>query len=74
MSDLKIEKHKWQPSFADETCITSEGDQRTFTVTVKQGEDIEIECDWNYGFGGRGTERMEIPVEALKEIIKELGM
>ncbi len=35
---------------------------------------MEIECDWDYGYGGRGTERMEIPVEQLKELIKDLGM
>ena len=74
MSELKIEKHKWQPDFKDETWITDEDNQRTFTMTLKQGENIEIECDWDYGYGGRGTERMEIPVEQLKELIKDLGM
>ena len=74
MSELKIEKYKWQPNFKDETWITDEGNQRTFTITLKQGENIEIECDWDYGYGGRGTERMEIPIEQLKELIKELGM
>jgi len=74
MSDLKIEKHKWQPNFPDETWITDEGKQRTFTITLNQGGNIEIECDWDYGYGGRGTERTEIPIEQLKELIKELGM
>ena len=74
MSELKIEKHKWSPDFKDETWITAEDNQRTFTITLKQGENIEIECDWDYGYGGRGTERMEIPVEQLKELIKDLGM
>ncbi len=74
MAELKIEKHKWQPNFADETWITDEQGQDTFTVTLKQGEDIEIEHDWNYGYGGRGCVRMEIPVDVLKELIKELGM
>jgi hypothetical protein len=74
MSDLKIEKNKWQPNFKDETWITDETRDRTFTVTLKQGEDVEIECNWDYGYGGRGTERMQIPIETLKELIKDLDM
>lgn len=74
MSELKIEKHKWQPDFADETWIISEQGQDTFTVTLKQGEDIEIEHDWDYECGGRGCERIDVPVALLTELIKELGM
>ena len=74
MAELKIEKHKWQPDFPDETWIVSEQGQDTFTITLKQGEDIEIEHDWDYGYGGRGCERIDIPVALLKELIKELGM
>ena len=71
MKKLKIEKHKWQPNFPNETWIRDETNQRTFTMILKE-ESIEIECEWDYGHGGRGTERMEIPVEQLMELIFEL--
>jgi len=74
MSKLKIKKHKWQPNFKDETWITAKSFNRTFTITLKQGENMEIVCDWDYGYGGCGTERMEIPIEKLKELIKDLEM
>ena len=74
MKELKIEKHKWQPNFKDEAWITKEDGGVTFTVTLKQDNDIHIECDWDYGYGGRGVETMNIPVDVLKQLIKELGM
>lgn len=74
MSELKIEKHKWQPNFKDETWIIDKRKAEQFQITLKQGEDIEIEFDWDYGYGGRGTERMKIPVKVLKQLIEELGM
>ena len=74
MSELKIERYKWQPDFENETCITDKKDSRTFTITLKQSGNVEIECDWDYGYGGRGTEFMEIPLEKLKELINELGV
>jgi hypothetical protein len=74
MSDLKIERHKLQPSFPNETWITSGSRGDEFTVTLKQGEDIEIEHDWDHGYGGRGCERMTIPVKLLRELLNELGM
>jgi hypothetical protein len=74
MAELKIEKHKWQPSFKDEIWITDKRKQEEFQITLKQGEDIEIEFVWDHGWGGRGTERMIIPVQLLKDLISELGM
>ena len=74
MAELKIEKHKWSPSFKDETWITDKRKSEQFQIILKQGEDIEIEFDWDHGLAGRGTERMMIPVQLLKDLIKELGM
>ena len=67
MSELKIERNKWQPNFPDETSIIDKRRQEQFEITLKQGEDIQIEFDWDYGYGGRGTERMSIPVKLLRE-------
>jgi len=40
MAELKIEKHKWQPDFKNETWITDKRRQEQFQITLKQGEDI----------------------------------
>ena len=45
---------------------------QSFEITLKQGEDIEIEFDWDHGYGGRGTGRMYIPHEILVKLIKEI--
>ena len=74
MAELKIEKYKWQPDFKNETWIIDKRRQEEFQITLKQGEDIEIEFTWDYGYGGRGAERMTIPVQLLKDLISELGM
>jgi len=71
---LEIEKHKWEPDFRDETWITDKRRQEEFQITLKQGEDIEIEFNWDYGFGGRGSERTSIPVQLLKDLLAELNM
>ena len=42
MAELKIEKHKWQPNFKDETWVIDKRRQEEFQITLKQGEDIEI--------------------------------
>jgi hypothetical protein len=66
--EKKIEKHlTWEPDFANQIDIEDD----TFTVTLKKDE-VEIECSWDYGWGGRGTERMYIPLAELKALIKEL--
>lgn len=74
MAELKIEKHKWQPDFPDEIWITDDRKSEQFTITLKQGEDIEIEFNWDHGWGGRGNERMTIPVKTLKDLLAELSL
>ena len=74
MAELKIERHKWQPSWPDETWIIDKRRQEQFQITLKQGEDIEIEFDWDHDYAGRGTERMHIPAKLLRELLDELNM
>jgi len=70
---MKIERHIWQPNFANEIWITEEPDRKeTFTITLKQGADVEIEFDWDHGYGGRGTSRMYIPTQQLKDLLNEI--
>lgn len=35
MTDIKIERHKWQPNFKDETWITATDGDDTFQITLK---------------------------------------
>lgn len=66
--ERKIEKHlDWEPNFANQIDI----EDGTFTVTVKKDE-VEIECCWDYGWDGRGSERMFISLAELKTLIKEI--
>lgn len=74
MSELKVEKHNWQPAWPDETIITDQRKNESFTITLKQGEDIQIEFEWDYGHGGRGSSSTDIPVNLLKELLEDLGM
>ena len=74
MSELKIERHIWQPTWVNETWIIDKRRKEQFQITLKEGEDIEIEFDWDYGYGGRGTERMYIPAKLLKELLDELNL
>ena len=74
MAELKIEKNKWQPSFKDETWIIDKRKQEEFQITLKQGEDIEIEFTWDYGYGGSGVGRMYINPKVLRELLDELGL
>lgn len=69
MTDIKIEKHKWQPNFKDETWITTTDGFSEFQITIKQDDDIEITFD-----GKNDSGRMTIPVDVLKKLITELGM
>ena len=43
----------------------------TFELDISKQE-IEITCDWDYGWGGRGTERIYIPIGVLEELIKKI--
>jgi len=73
MAELKIEKHlDWEPSFRNEIWITKNDKDCEFMVTLKNDHDIEIEFSWDYGYGGRGSERMRIPLQTLKDLLKEL--
>ena len=74
MAELKIEKHKWQPNFKDETWVIDKRKQEEFQITLKQGEDIEIEFTWDYGYGGRGCERMNINPKVLRDLLDELSL
>ena len=42
MAELKIEKHKWQPSFKDETWIIDKRKQEEFQITLKQGKILKL--------------------------------
>lgn len=65
---MKVEKHlDWFPSFKNQIDITT----GKFEITLKNG-DVEILCDWDYGYGGRGSEWTSIPLVELKALIKEL--
>ena len=70
---MKIERHNWQPSFPNEIWITEGSRSDKFTITLKQGSDVEIEFDWDHSYDGRGTERMFIPLNTLKELIDEIS-
>ena len=74
MSKLKIEKYKWQPNFKDETWIISDDRDSSFQITLKQDNDIEIEFTWDYGYGGRGSDRIYINPAQLRELMDELGI
>jgi hypothetical protein len=65
---MKIDRNlEWEPNFDNQIDI-EEGD---FTITLTKKE-VEIECNWDYGYDGRGTERMSITLEQLENLIKEL--
>lgn len=65
---MKINKYlDWEPNFNNEIDI----EDGAFTITLKKDE-VEIECSWDYGYGGRGSERMTIDLAELKKLIEEL--
>lgn len=72
MRNLIIEKYKWEPNFPNETWITSKDSRDEFIITLKKGEDIEIEFNWDYGYGGRGSSHLYIPFKQLRDLINEL--
>ena len=61
---MKVEKHlDW-----NEPHITiSDGN---FDIEISDVE-IEIICEWDYGYGGRGTEQCYIPIEVLETALRE---
>lgn len=62
---MKIEKQLNR----DEPIITISED--TFEIEISEKE-IEIVCDWDHGYGGRGTERLYIPTMVMKQLIEEI--
>jgi len=72
MSELKIERQEWD-SFPDEIHVIDDRGKEGFELTLKEGEpDLEIEFTWDYGYGGRGTERVYVPLDMLKSLIAEI--
>ena len=45
-------------------------EEKSFYFTVN-GNKIEIECSWDYGWGGRGTERIFLPLETLEKFLAD---
>jgi hypothetical protein len=74
MNELKIDRLNWQPTWPNEIWITDKRRQEEFKITLKQGDDIEIEFEWDYDYGGRGQERMYLPVKLIKDLLNELGL
>lgn len=74
MSELKIERHKYKPTFPDEIEIIDKRKNEEFIITLSNGEEIEISFNWDYGYGGRGTEQMYIPIKLLRGLLNELGI
>jgi hypothetical protein len=70
---LEVEKHlDWKPSFKNEIWITDKKMDDNFKITLREGEDIEIEFTWDYDYDNRGTQTMRLPVQMLKDLISEL--
>jgi len=70
---LEVQKHlDWKPSFKNEIWITDKNMQDNFKITLREGEDILIEFDWDYDYDNRGTQTMRLPVQMLKDLISEL--
>jgi hypothetical protein len=66
--NMKIDKYlKWEPNSTNEIHI----EERDFTITLTK-KDVEIECSWDNGYDGRGTETMSMTLEQLENLIKEL--
>lgn len=72
MSDLIIDRYNFEPNFPNEIWITSKDSGDEFIITLKKGEDIEIEFNWDHGYGGRGSSQLYIPFEQLRDLINEL--
>ena len=61
---MDINKHDWE---VPEIWIEDEG----FMITIKK-DVIEIEYEWDHGYGGRGTGRMIIDTNTFNKLIKEM--
>ena len=62
---MKIEKHlDWE----NPTIYYKE---KAFELEISKDE-IEITCQWDHGYGGRGTEIIRIPLTAIEGLINEI--
>lgn len=41
-----------------------------FDITISENN-VEIVCEWDHGWGGRGTESIDIPLDVLKDVIRQ---
>jgi hypothetical protein len=65
MSKLKIDKYlDWK----DPVIYLVDG---VFNIEIYKDK-IEIECDWDYGWAGRGSETITIQLDILFDLIKEI--
>lgn len=45
--------------------------KNTITVSLTKTE-VEVLCDFDYGYAGRGTERIYFSLELLEELIQQI--
>jgi hypothetical protein len=65
---MKITKNlTWEPNFNNQI----ETEHKTFILTINKKE-VEINCNWDYGWAGRGSETMVLGLEELKQLINEI--
>jgi hypothetical protein len=60
---MKVNDNRWWSPYPE---IDIEQDD--FTITIREKE-VEIGCSWDYGYGGRGTERVYIDRRKLIELL-----
>jgi len=54
--------------------INKRRNQRGYNVNfdiVFEDNEVTIECDWDYGYGGSGIERIVIPIETIERVIAD---
>lgn len=47
-------------------------EKKEFSVSITK-EQIEITCEWDYGYDGRGKERVTVPTELIKSLIEKIN-
>lgn len=60
-------KHFGSEFFPNPESILSE---KCFSITISKNE-VEFECEWDYGWGGRGNERIFLPLETVEKFISD---
>lgn len=72
---MKITHHNWSPDFSNKVEIESGDSRDMFTIEITQDSpDIEINFDWDHGWGGRGNARMTITIDTLMECIMKTAI